>query len=111
MPALVGDFPEPFLHGYGGMVYPVVIAYQDGWERDARRLAGRLNNLGVADVATTNISELQASEKESSNLILLGTTDCLPIAEINQVWKRLGLYIHSRDDSLEVFDPRGKLTA
>jgi len=111
VPALIGDFPEPFLHGYGGVAYPTVIAYQDGREEDARRLADRLNKLGVEDVSTTNVSELTAAEKESVNLILLGTADCPPIAEINRVWKRLGLYIHYQDGSLEVFDSMGELTA
>jgi len=111
VPALIGDFPEPFLHGYGGVVYPTIIAYQDGWEEDARRLADSLNKLGVVDVAAMNINEPTAAEKEASNLILLGTADCLPVAEINQVWKRLGLYIHSQNGSLEVFDSRGELAA
>ena len=110
VPAIIGDFPEPFLHGYGGVVYPTVIAYQDGWEGDAERIADRLGELGVEDVATTNIGELPAATKESSNIVLLGTPDYPLIAEINLVWNRLGLYIHSQD-SLKLFGPKGELTA
>ena len=27
VPAIIGDFPEPFIHGCGGVVYPTVVAY------------------------------------------------------------------------------------
>ena len=111
VPALIGNFPEPFLHGYGGAVYPTVIAYQDGWDEDAARLADKLSQLGVTSIATRNINELSADEKESANLILLGTADFPLIAELNQAWDKVGFSAHFEDGSLSVFDPRGELAA
>ena len=111
VPAIIGDFPEPFLHGYGGVVYPTVIAYQAGWEEDAKRIASRLSQLGVDSIYTRSINELSADERETCNLILLGTTDCQPIEEMNQVWDRLGFYVHLHDSSLRVFNSKGDLTA
>jgi len=110
IPAIIGDFPEPFGHGYEGVVYPTMIAYQDGWERDAKHIASRLSQLGVASVSITSISELSKKEKESCNLLLLGTMDCQPISELNQVWGRLGFYAHFQDDKLVVVNSKGKAT-
>jgi len=110
IPAIVGDFPEPLLNGYGGAVYPTIIVYQDGWREDAKRLANKLNSIGIERVSITGDDELGNNEKESSNLILLGTPEFPPIAELNQVWKRLGFYAHFQDDILKVFDSKGELS-
>jgi len=111
IPAIIGCFPEPFLHGYGGVVYPTIIAYQDGWEKDAERIADRLSQLGVGSVSTKNIGELLAEERESSNLILLGNIDCQPVEELNQIWDRLGFYVRFTDGSLKVFNQKGDCAA
>jgi len=111
IPAIIGDFPEPFRYGYRGIIYPTIIVYQDGWEGDARRVADKLNRLGIETVSIRGINELQKDEKESYNLILLGTPDFPPIAELNQVWGRLGFYAHFHDDMLKVFDSRGEPAA
>lgn len=111
IPAIVGEFPEPFRNGYGGVIYPTIIVYQDGWEEDARRVADKLNRLGIKNVSVRGISELREDEKESYNLILLGTADFPFIAELNLVWRRLGFYAHFQDSMLKVFDPRGEPAA
>ncbi len=111
IPAIIGDFPEPFGHGYKDVVYPTMIAYQDGWEGDAKHIASRLNQLGVDSVFTKSISELSEKEKEFYNLLLLGTMDCQPVSELNQVWRRLGFYAHFEDDNLVVLNSKGKTTA
>jgi len=111
IPAIVGDFPEPFRNGYGGVSYPNIIVYQDGWEEEARRVADKLNCLGIKDASIRGINELRDDEKESCNLILLGTPDFPPIAELNQVWGRLGFFAHFKDGVLKVFDSRGEPAA
>lgn len=111
IPAIVGDFPEPFRYGYRGIIYPTIIVYQDGWEGDARRVADKLNRLGIENVSIRGINKLQEDEKESCNLILLGTPDFPPIAELNQVWGRLGFFAHFQDGLLKVFDSRGEPAA
>jgi hypothetical protein len=111
IPAIVGHFPEPFYHGYGGTVYPTIIVYQSGWERDARRVADRLESLGVESVSIRDINRLEDDEKESCNMILLGTTDLPFIAELNHVWKRLGFFTHLQGGLLEVLDSKGEPAA
>ncbi|MCK4722064.1 MAG: DUF4430 domain-containing protein, partial [Dehalococcoidia bacterium] len=65
IPSIIGGFPEPFLHGYGGVVYPTIIAYHDGWEEYAQRIADKLRQLGVDSTCTKNVSTLLPDEKES----------------------------------------------
>lgn len=45
---VVGAFPEPFLHGYGGEVYPAVVRYVRPAQRPAAEAIGRL--LGAEQV-------------------------------------------------------------
>jgi len=111
IPAIIGDFPEPFRYGYRGIIYPTIIVYQDGWKGDARRVADKLNRLGIENVSIRGINELQENEKESCNLILLGTPDFPPIAELNQVWGRLGFYAHFQDGRIAILNPEGEVAA
>jgi hypothetical protein len=111
IPAIVGDFPEPFRHGYGGDSRPNIIVYQEGWEDDARRVADKLSSFGMEGISVRGINELQDDEKESCNLVLLGMPDFPLIAELNQVWGKLGFFVHCEDGVLKVFDARGGLAA
>jgi hypothetical protein len=111
VPATIGSFPEPFRHGYGGAVYPTTIVYQNGCEESAMQIADKLGRLGVASVSTRNISQLSAEEKATDNLILLALPDCQLIAEMNQVWDRLGFYIHLQDGNLTICNSAGEATA
>ncbi len=109
IPAIIGDFPEPFVHGIRGVVYPTVVAYQSGWEEEARQIADRLMGLGVPDVTCQSFDELSAGDKESSNLVLVGTSDFAPVEELNEPWNRLGFFGHFEDGALVVFDSAGEL--
>lgn len=111
IPAIVGDFPEPFGNGYGGVSYPNIIVYQEGWEEDAQCVADKLSCLGIKGASIRGINELRDDEKESCNLILLGTPDFPLIAELNQVWGRLGFFAHFEDGVLRVFDSGGEPAA
>ncbi len=109
IPAIVGDFPEPFRHGYRGKTRSTIIAYADNLEEDARNLERRLVQLGVNNVSIKRFSELSESEKESHNLLLLGTMNSEPISELNRVWKRLGFFAHFKDGNIVTFDPEGEV--
>ena len=110
VPAIVGDFPEPFLHGHRGVVYPTLVVYQEGREEEAGEIAAALAQYGVAGVSVKSAAGLSASEQESSNLILVGTADFSLIEEINQPWDRLGFYCHFEEGCLSVFDGGGEVT-
>jgi hypothetical protein len=107
IPAAVADFPEPFRHGCRGVVYPTTVAYEAGYEKEATLIAESLGELGVKDVAVSELAGLSPEEKASRNLILVGTSKCPPIVEMNERWNRLGFYHHFTEGGLEVFDAAG----
>ena len=106
--AIIGGFPEPFVHGSGGEVYPTVVTYQDGWQESAQEIADSLGGRGVQDVTCRGFDELSAAARESSNLVLVATSDFEPVRELNESWDRLGFYAHFQDEALVVFDSVGE---
>ena len=111
IPAIVGDFPEPFRHGYGGKTSPTIIVYANGLRGDAEDLENRLAQLSIGDVSIKRVSELSENEKESCNLLLLGTMDCQHISELNQAWNRLGFFAHFKNGNLVVLNTEGEVVA
>ena len=111
IPAIMGDFPEPFRHGYGGKTSPTIIAHVDSLKEDTENLERRLTRLGVSNVSIKRTSELSENEKKSSNLILLGTMDNVFMSELNQNWKRLGFFTHFENGNLVVLDAKGEVVA
>lgn len=109
IPAIVGDFPEPFVHGYGGKTSPTVIVYSENLKEDAENLEHRLVRMGVNDVSIKRLSELTESEKESHNLLLLCTMDSEPISELNKNWDRLGFFTHFENGNLVVLNAEGEV--
>lgn len=47
VPAVVGSFPEPFLHGVGGRRYPTTVACAADVNTACRRVTAELNRVGV----------------------------------------------------------------
>ena len=111
VPAIIGDFPEPLGHGYGGKVSLTIIAYADDLAKEADNLENQLSQLGVNNISTKRLSELSADEKESANLILLGTIDSELISELNDIWDRLGFFAHFEEEKLVVFNAEGEIAA
>ena len=60
---VVGAFPEPFLHGYGGRVRPAAVRYARGERAGARRIgrflhASSVGRLGTSVAKDANVFEL-----------------------------------------------------
>ncbi|MEE8373471.1 MAG: DUF4430 domain-containing protein [Dehalococcoidia bacterium] len=111
IPAIIGDFPGSLLHGYEGKVRPTVIVYDDGLEQSARDLETSFRELGLTEVSTRSAGELAESDKQRSNLMLIGTMDSVLMSELNRAWDRLGFFVHFGDSTMTVFDSKGELTA
>lgn len=111
IPATVGAFPEPFLHGYQEKNRPTFVIYSDNLKEAAQKLESGLVQLGVHNVSIRSTSELPVSEKEASNLILLGTADDELISELNRNWKKLGFFAHFENGNLVVLNAKGETAA
>jgi hypothetical protein len=106
IPAIVGDFPQPFVGGYRGKNVPTVVVYDEGFRDAALDLAGELAKMGVQDVRAQAANELSSQDKEHANLMLLGTEDLDLISELNGNGK-LGFYIHFEEGEVVVYDSQG----
>ena len=107
--ALIGDFPEPFVHGYGGEARPAVVVYEPGLEDEAGDVAGMLARLGVGNVSAVTAAELSPEEKEWCNLVLLGDMDCELVSELNQLRDELCFYAYFEGGELLLLDSRGEV--
>jgi hypothetical protein len=95
----VMDYPEPFVHGYDGVISNVTIAYPDEllYPDKADAIKNGLIAAGVPSerITTTTVSDLLPDEKENNNLILLGTPSNNPlIADINSQRYDVGLPVY-----------------
>ncbi|MDY6833223.1 MAG: DUF4430 domain-containing protein [Chloroflexota bacterium] len=113
VPAIVGHFPEPFLHGYGGKVSSTVVVYQDGFADEAKDLVIRLGELGIAEVISKEVAILTGYEKERSNLIIIGTESCNLISELNsgRLYNRAGFFAQLKDNKITAYDAKGDVSA
>ena len=108
VPAIIGDFPQPFLGGYRGSVSPTIIVYDKDFQNAAQDLMNKLQKLGVENVHIAG-PESSAYSKNHSNLILLGTRDFDLISELNEN-RKLGFYIHFEDSKAVILDSEGNNT-
>lgn len=109
IPAVIGDFPQPFVGGYQGKNLPTIIVYDEGFRDSALDLAGELEKLGVENVRAQAATELSSQDKEHSNLILVGTQDFELISELNEN-RKLGFYIHFEEGKTVAYDSQGNKT-
>ena len=79
-PVVVGAFPEPFLHGYGGTVRPAIVVGSGPASRAvARRLRARLLPPGAAAPKGANVLVLSTGSPTSFRAKLLGDGPGSPV--------------------------------
>ncbi|MEM2123204.1 MAG: DUF4430 domain-containing protein [Candidatus Bathyarchaeia archaeon] len=109
--AIIGDYPEPFLHGYGGDRYPTLILYSDDFRSEAESLEGHLSSLGVeAYLKPMGEAVLGDESLGRFNLIIIGYfKDDLPI-KLYEIHDRLGYYAYyDKGGVVHALDWRGSL--
>lgn len=107
VPAIIGDFPQPFLGGYQGKVLPTLVVYDEGSQEAAQDLVNGLKELGVESIHAQAATGVSSQDKEHSNLILLGTEDFGLISELNKNYEKLGFFISFEDGKVVIWNPRG----
>ncbi len=110
IPAIIGCFPEPFLHGYKGETYPTVIVYSYDLKEIAEKLKVKLIEHGVKDVSIKEDDLLSEQEKRHSNLIILGTADSPLISELNGLYDKIGFSVYFEEGGF-VLDSKRDITA
>ena len=67
--AEIADFPEPFWHGYNGIVYNTTIVYQEGYFKYAKELSSYFEKFGINSTITKSITK---EELQHNNVIIIG---------------------------------------
>jgi len=105
--AIIGDYPEPFLHGYNGRVAETSIVYADEFYEAATGLQQSLEKQGVS-ISMKRFEELSEYEKRSHNLILIDTYENELIAELNANADQLGWFIEFDGKYIITLDETGE---
>ena len=105
--AIIGDYPEPFAHGFQGHVRNTTIVYSDEFYDNACELQQSLKQHDI--IASINLFEdLSNGEKMNNNLILIDTYDNNLIEELNTNARSLGLFIEFEEGKLTTFTKTGE---
>jgi hypothetical protein len=112
VPAVVGSFPEPFLHGSGGKRLPTAIGCAADASSACSRVAAELKAVGVPVASQL----LGAGSGTDSLALLVGTwRDMRGVIAASLIAKgpaRSGVYARfstQSGDSLQLLDPRGRV--
>ena len=111
IPAIIGEFPHPFLNGYQGKVKPTTIVYEEWFQDCAQLLIETLSELGVGELSAVTHNQLPKASQEQHNLIVLGRQDNELILELNNLHKKLGFYTYFNDGKLVVLDAEGEVAS
>lgn len=107
VPAIIGDYPQPFLNGFKGNAAPTVVVYEESFSAEAASLAVSLKQSGATQISSISTSELQTEDKAQSNLIIIADMQNVLISELNGLHKRLGFYAYLEDGEIVSFDAAG----
>ncbi len=108
VPAIIGDYPQPFLSGFKGNKAPVVVLYEEAFAEEAESLAESLTKAGVAQVTAIPAGQLSAESKTKSNLIIIAGIQNDLVSQLNDLHKRLGFYAYLEDGEIISLNAAGK---
>jgi hypothetical protein len=109
VPAVVGSFPEPFLHGAEGKRFPVVLECTDDVERACDEVSQRLSAVGVSAARR----KLGTGVGDRTLRVVVGTWRVLrkdqTLGQIDEGPAVSGVYAHFIEDGtqIELFDGHG----
>lgn len=110
IPAIIGDYPQPFLSGYSGRVAQTFIVYDAVFSLEAEALVEKLKSDGIVQVSAIRCDMLSTDIKEQSNLIIIAGPDNNLIVELNNIHDKLGYYAHLESSRIMVLDTAGNLS-
>jgi hypothetical protein len=111
IPAVVGSFPEPFVHGLGGRRYPVTLECGTDTAKACQRVTSELNSIGVpvssqaigGGSGTDSIGVVVGTWNDVHGELLAQLIDHGPAS--SGVYARFG----PGGSSLDLLDPTGKV--
>jgi hypothetical protein len=110
VPAVVGAFPEPFLHGTGGKRVPVRIECTDQAQKPCDDVLARLAKVGVPVGRAALGSEVGADTLRVLVGTFAGLTEDLALHQIGQGPASSGVYARPKGAGLQLLDAGGHVT-
>lgn len=103
--AVIGCYPEPFIHGYAGKIEPTIIMTSSDKLSLANSLKKSLESKGVIDIKIKELSE-KLLENRLGPTILIGQWDELKnmkyLTELNSAYKKTGINLYFTDNGVEL---------
>ncbi len=114
-PAVIGCFPEPFLHGYRGQVKTttILIGSAEMAEKGAQ-LQRSLQEAGVSAVVVREIADDLLKKREGPSLALGEWQELKKLSwfrELNAAYQRNGTYLHFTEKGLDLLDYKGNVAS
>jgi hypothetical protein len=110
VPAVVGVFPEPFVHGTGGKRVPVRIECADQAEKPCETVLARLAKVGVPVGRAALGSEVGADTLRVLVGTFAGLNEDLALHQIGQGPASSGVYARPKGGGLQLLDASGHVT-
>ncbi len=111
--AVVGCYPEPFLHGYEGKIKSTTIMCPTDDLEAGYRLEQALKAKGVSGVKVMQIDEGLLANRQGPTIMLGEWEDLCRssfLQDFNQAYKRNGTGIHFNEMKLELIDIKGQVS-
>lgn len=107
VPAIIGDYPQPFRSGYGDKATPTAVVYEETFTAEAEALLASLKEKGVSYVSAVREDQLSEKAKKQCNLIIIAGPENGLISELNKLHKKLGFYAYMELGKIMVLDAAG----
>ncbi len=108
--AVIGCYPEPFLHGYRGQAGPTLIMTAADSQDLGARLQTALRKQGAGAVAVTELNNSQLENRNGPVMVVGAWSQVkqMPwLAGLNEAYRKTGISVHFKDESLELLDYKG----
>jgi hypothetical protein len=109
VPAIIADFPHPFVSGYGGNRRPTAVLHEEGIAQLAASVSEKLGQSG-ADVTVGRLEQVSQKMKEEWNVVVMATAGRGLAAELNRAHRELGFWAYFDGTSLVLLDEHGEET-
>lgn len=110
-PAVIGCYPEPFLHGYRGKVKPTIILSSEEDRGLANNLQKALKAGGVTSVSIKDLDNQLLKDRQGPTIVIGEWSQLSQVEwvnELNKAYKKNGTSVHFTGDGIELLDSRGE---
>ena len=109
--ATVQSFPTGLAMGYDGTTSSTIVAYDEAFAMEADDIATFLGTAGVLDVRVLPLATVPDTDREDSNLVVVGSASTSYVQQLNEQWEHVGLFARFDGPALHVFTSSGENAA